>query len=354
MIKRKLTLKLSRGQVITSVLLKKKDKAKIERVKRVNSKFSFDWRSFDYRSYFLNEHLTFRKSREIQEPGYYLQRYGIKGRFYRVWTEAVSILRLKYADAVGVFNKVQVFPLQKIFAINDYFLIWDNSKWLKEGGQPITRPPFMSFNRWARSILSFYRPLRTIYEKRRNWLEFILLLNFKRHRFFPSIRSLNKPSFVSLSLGLFRRFTRRSRAWTKTRMSYLLSASFLRKVLIYTQFSSMYLFINRSPKHLTSILHTLQSPALQVYEYPFLNFKRDKRTKKFLHLNEGIQFDVPEPGSPLRRPVTEDLSLLQVQFPYILFTNSKAYAPTKKKKRGSIGRQNIKKIILLNRIAEYL
>lgn len=340
--------------MLTTVFLKQKDKAKLERAKRANANYSFDWEGFDYKNYFLNEHALFQKSGEIEKRGYYLERFSIRARFYRVWSNTVPILKFKYADAVHVFNKYQVFPLQKVFDINAYFLLWDGPFSNKDGCQPISHTPFLTFNRWARSILFFYRPLKTMYERRRSWMRFILLLNFKRHRFFPSIRSLSKPSFVTLSLGLFRRFTRRSRAWTKTRMSYLLSASFLRKILIYAQFSSMYLFINRSPKHLTSVLHTLQSPALQVYEYPFLNFKRDKRTKKFLNLDENIQFEVPEPGTPLRRPVTEDMSLLQVQFPFILFTNSKAYAPTKKKKRGSIGRQNIKKIILLNRISEYL
>ena len=137
-------------------------------------------------------------------------------------------------------------------------------------------------------------------------------------------------------------------------MSYLLSASFLRKVLMYTQFSSMFLFVNRVPKHLTAVLHTIQSPALQVYEHPFMNFKRDKRTKQFVYTNGNMEFVTPEPGLPPTYPVLEDKNSYQVQFPFIVFTNAKAYAPTKKKRRGSIKRQNLKRIILLNRISEYL
>ena len=117
----------------------------------------------------------------------------------------------------------------------------------------------------------------------------------------------------------------------------------------------MFLFINRVPKHLTAILHTIQSPALQIYEYPFLNFKHDLKANRLIYGDKGeVQFMTPKKGDPLELPVLENRKTYQAQFPYIIFTNSKAYAPTRKKKRGSIKRQNLKKIILLNRIAEYL
>jgi hypothetical protein len=323
---------------------------KVEKIKRGQSHYKFNWEGFDHQAYYIEKHEDFQSAIPLDKRNFYQTSFLTKARLYRMWTQQASILRWKYKSRVLKFNYKLVLPIQKTFDVNAFLLAED---YPTPRIKVVETSPFPRFNRWLRTLLFLHRPTKTLQPIRKN-LDFILLLNFKRYRFFPSIRPLGKASFVSLSLGLFRRFTRRSRAWTKTRMSYLLSASFLRKVLMYTTFHSMYLFINRAPKHLNSILHTLQSPALQVYEYPFLNFKLDKSKKKFLYVNNEIQFNTPDSDAPLQVPIIEEFRPYQVQFPFIIFTNSKAYAPTKKKKRGSIKRQNKKKIILLNRIAEYL
>jgi hypothetical protein len=343
-------------KVWTIKLLKVLDKKKLYKKNKNVKNYNFDWQSFNFQEYFNANHATFSalNVEAAEDYGYFDKHYTVKARFYRVWTWNAALLRWEHLKILKKLNQKGIKPVQKLFDFNDFFLSWGNvrSSWRRR--KLLTRTPFTNFNSWLRTLLFFYRPTKMILHAKRDWLEFILLLNFKRFRFFPSIRSKKKPSFVTLSLGLFRRFTRRSRAWTKTRMSYLLSASFLRKVLMYTQFTNMFLFVNRIPKHLTAILHTIQSPALQLYEYPFLNFKRDKRTKKFAYSNGKMEFLVPEPGAALRRPTLETTTTYQVQFPFMVFTNSKAYAPTRNKKRGSIKRQNVKKIIMLNRISEYL
>jgi len=350
-------------------VLKRFDRNQIAMKSRKYEDYKFDWDNFDYKPYFDDNHDLFKQKFSKKESetslifskinpsnyGYFTKHYGIKARFFRVWTWNTSILKWKYRRRLYLFNRKGVKPYQHLFDSNDFFLKKTALR-PESGNKVLSLEPFSSFNKWVRTLLLFYRPEKILTEERnaRDWLEFILLLNFKRYRFFPSIRSKKKPSFVTLSLGLFRRFTRRSRAWTKTRMSYLLAASFLRKILMYTKFTTMFLFVNRVPKHLTSILHTIQSPALQIYEYPFANFKRDKKTKKFIYSNGKMEFNTPDSSLPLEYPTVENESTYQVQFPFIVFTNSKAYAPTKKKKRGSIKRHNLKKIILLNRIPEYL
>lgn len=264
------------------------------------------------------------------EKSYYYDSYTVKARFYRTWTRWGFTFRWKYRQEVKTFNNKQTLPIQKIIDISAYFLL---TRFFSRRILLTPPSPFPKFNRWLRTILFFFRPTRIIKTFKRNFnTEFILLLNFKRWRFFPSIRSIYKPSFVSLSLGLFRRFTRRSRAWTKTRMSYLLVASFLRKVLMYTTFRAMYLFVNRAPRHLNSILHTLQAPAPQIYEYPFLNFKLNQQKNRFSYRNGEVQFTTPDSDAPLKLPIMEEFRPYQIQFPYIVFTNAKAYAPTRKKK----------------------
>lgn len=295
-------------------VLKRFDRNQIAKKSRKYENYKFDWLNFNYHPYFKDSHPTFQVKSSVNDEGldqklkknmldnysYFNKHYTIRARFYRVWTWNVSILKWKYKKQLYVINQKGIKSLQKIFDFNDFFstyeklLPWRKNKIFKSA-------PFSQFNKWVRTLLVFYRPEKILTEERnsRDWLEFILLLNFKRYRFFPSIRSKKKPGFVSLSLGLFRRFARRSRAWVKTRMSYLLSASFLRKILLYTKFTTMFLFINRVPKHLTSILHTIQSPAPQIYEYPFANFKRDKKTKKFLYMGGKMEFITPDPNSPL-------------------------------------------------------
>lgn len=291
----------------------------------------------------------------VYKPLY--KRYKDKSYFYKTWNLQIPKNRWRYATKMRLINLTVIQFMVQDFNLN-YKILFNVKGYLGYRFSKINTVtpniPFFLFNRWLRSLLFFYKYSKIKKVEGRSWLQFILLLNFKRYRFFPSIRPLHKPGFVTLSLGLFRRFTHRSRAWTKTRMSYLLSASFLRKVLTYTSFSSMYLFINRTPKHLAAILNTIQSPALQIYEHPFSNLKRDKKTKKFLYVNKELQFRTPDPTEPLINPVSEGRYFYQVKFPFILFTNSIAYAPTKKKKRGRIKRQNLKRIILMNRLPEYM
>jgi len=116
----------------------------------------------------LNEHALFQKSGEVEKGGFYLEGFGIRARFYRVWSNTMPILKFKYADAVHVFNKYQIFPMQKVFDVSAYFLVRNSLTSSKDGCQPISHSPFLSFNRWARSILFFYRPLKTMYERRRS------------------------------------------------------------------------------------------------------------------------------------------------------------------------------------------
>ena len=313
---------------------------------------------FNYKTYFLLYNNLEKVYKNKNNYGLYRTRYGLNARQYRLWSRKTYLLQRKQPLLVKSYNNGIVFPWQRVFFFNNLLLSWKLKKVFNKTLFSVSYTTFPHFNRWVRTILTFYRPKKIFYKiishDSLGFLKFILLLNFKRNRFFPSIRPMHESTFASLSLGLFRRFTRRSRAWTKTKLSYLLLASFLRKVLMYGRLNSVYLFINRAPKHLASILHTIQSPSLSIYEYPYLNFKRDPKTKKFLYKNNKIQFNTPESGSPMLYPVNEEFDTFEVQFPFIIFTNSKAYAPTKQKKRGSIKRQYVKKIILLNRIAEYL
>merc|ERR1711908_167830 len=53
-----------------------------------------------------------------------------------------------------------------------------------------------------------------------------LALNFKRNRFFPTLRTLKGESYTFLSLGMFIKFFNKSKSYLKSKSMYLILANF--------------------------------------------------------------------------------------------------------------------------------
>ena len=153
----------------------------------------------------------------------------------------------------------------------------------------------------------------------------ILTLNFKKDKFFPYLYSeLDKQTLFNSSLGIFSRRFSPKKSFLRSKSSYLMSASFLRRLLLY-----LYLPVNTTlqvvkvPKYLTEILTTMFSQA------------------STFHIDPVSGESVSE----------SDIST-RILFDFVIFTNNKCYGVVKKRKRGRVKRKISRKLFLYNNVAD--
>lgn len=151
----------------------------------------------------------------------------------------------------------------------------------------------------------------------------VLTLNFKRKRFFPLIRDLAGTTFFNTSLGILSKYLQKGKFFTKKKVVFLLVASLIRKMLIYSSLKDLILMIKRTPMYLQEILSLINNPVSSLYNDPF--------TKK---------------------EVNESRLKNNFYFRNIIFTTTKAYGPLKTKNKGRLKRKISKKLILIGRVTD--
>jgi len=151
----------------------------------------------------------------------------------------------------------------------------------------------------------------------------VLALNFSRNKFFPTLRTLLGESYFFLSLGILSKFLLKNKAFTKSKTVFILLASFLRKVLLFSSLKNMYLFINKTPLYFKEIMSTINDPVVSVYKNPFSN-------------NLVNEKEVPNPFT----------------FPMIIFTNNKPYGFQKSKQKGRLKRKIARRLTMINRVLD--
>ena len=156
--------------------------------------------------------------------------------------------------------------------------------------------------------------------------QYYLNLNFKRIRFFPFLQKNGKSQvFFNNSLGMVSKFFSKTKAFLRQKTSYLLSASFLRKVMIYTGLGRLVLRIKGVPLFLRDIISTILNAGQKNYDHPF-------KTPTY--------------------SVDENVLHRGFHFKYVLFTNLKPHSMMKRKKKGRLKRKIAKKVVLLNNILD--
>ena len=150
-----------------------------------------------------------------------------------------------------------------------------------------------------------------------------LAFNFKRNRFFPTLRTIKGESYVFLSLGMLAKFFQKNKSFLKTKTMYLLLVSFLRKILLFSSFKALILTISRVPVFLKEILNTLNDPVTNLYKNPF---------------NDKL--------------VSEKTIINPFKFSLIMFINNKPFGKIKLRKKGRLKRKISKRITLLNRLVD--
>ena len=153
----------------------------------------------------------------------------------------------------------------------------------------------------------------------------IFTLNFKKNKFFPYLSSeVEKQTLFNSSLGIFSRKFSLKKSFLRSKGSYLMSASFLRRMLLYLNlWPTTTLEIVKIPKYLTEILTTMFSNASAFHIDPFSG-----------------------------KTVSESNVFARIIFDRVIFTNNKCYGTVKRKKRGRVKRKIARKLFLYNKVAD--
>lgn len=150
-----------------------------------------------------------------------------------------------------------------------------------------------------------------------------LALNFTRSRFFPTLRTILGETYFFLSLGLLSKFLLKGKSFTKSKTVFILLASFLRKVLLFSSFKNLYLFVNKTPLYFKEIMSTINDSVVNIYKNPFSNSL-----------------------------VTEKEINNPFIFPVIVFTNNKPYGFMKAKQKGRLKRKISRRLTMINRVLD--
>jgi len=151
----------------------------------------------------------------------------------------------------------------------------------------------------------------------------VLVLNFKRKRFFPLIRDIPGDTFFNTSLGILSKYLQKGKFFTKKKSVFLLVASLIRKMLLYSSLKDLILMIKRTPTYLQEILSLINNPVSSLYNDPF--------TKK-----EVNEFTIKN----------------NFNFNNVIFTTTKPYGPIKTKNKGRLKRKISKKLVLIGRVSD--
>ena len=136
---------------------------------------------------------------------------------------------------------------------------------------------------------------------------YILNLNFKRSRFFPSFQENmhSKTVIFNSSLGITSRYFSKKKSYLRSKASYILSSSYVSKILNNINIRSLVLKIVNIPKFINNILKIL----------------------------------IPSNSKSLK-------------IDYIIFSSSKAFCIRKKRKKGRLKRKISKRLFVLNSITD--
>ena len=151
----------------------------------------------------------------------------------------------------------------------------------------------------------------------------ILILNFRKSRFFPSLTNLKGRLFATMSLGMFSKFFNKGKSFIKNKSVFLLIAGFLRKLILFSEIQGATLLIKRVPLYFKEIISALHDPVVSFYKNPFTGFT----------INEADEVN-------------------SFKFTTFMFINNKPYGKVKNKLKGRLKRKITKRLVSINRMVD--
>merc|ERR1711934_861043 len=101
-------------------------------------------------------------------------------------------------------------------------------------------------------------------------------LNFAKRRFFPQLKNMsmssnNQQTLFNNSLGITSKYFSKSKKFLRSKASYIFSASYVRRFLMYLGINDLCLLIRKLPMYLKDIIRVILSPTNVLYKNPFLD-----------------------------------------------------------------------------------
>ena len=156
---------------------------------------------------------------------------------------------------------------------------------------------------------------------------YYLELIFMRNRFFPQLfTTLTGKTIFNVTLGIISNYFSKKKNFLRSKASYLMLATYIRRVLVGMSLLNLNLSIRGVPIHLNSILKHILSSSNVIYKNPF-------KDTAFVNEIEGSQS-------------------FTVHFSYVMFTSSKGFGLMKSKKKGRLKRKIAKRVISNNNILD--
>jgi hypothetical protein len=156
-----------------------------------------------------------------------------------------------------------------------------------------------------------------------NQIPNILMMSFRRKRLFSSIQSLTSVTYSNSSLGMFSVYLNKGKAFTKNKSNYILMASFIRKLIVYSSIKDIYLIVKHIPIYLNELIGTINKQSINFYKDPFSG-----------------------------KLINESGTKNEFYFNIFFFFNNKPYGFVKTRKKGRIKRKITKRLVKLNRIVD--
>lgn len=156
---------------------------------------------------------------------------------------------------------------------------------------------------------------------------YYLNINFKRNRFFPFFKKISSTNtLMNCSLGMVSSFFSKKKSFLKSKVSYLMLTSFLRKLLIFAEPKVFDLQIRGLPLYIRDILKTFFAPGNKPYLHPLTRLHTVDEEHSNFH--DGFKIN------------------------YVFFLGNKSYSYMKKKKKGRLKRRISRKIVFSNNIID--
>merc|ERR1712224_424949 len=103
-------------------------------------------------------------------------------------------------------------------------------------------------------------------------VNYAIHLNFKNKRFFPQICDiLTGKTIINNSLGIISKYFSSSKSYLRSKSFFLLSSTYLRRLIIHLVIQNARLLIKKIPMFLKDILRVLFNTSNKLYKNPLNN-----------------------------------------------------------------------------------
>ena len=152
-------------------------------------------------------------------------------------------------------------------------------------------------------------------------------LIFLRNRFFPQLTTYTNNNVIfNASLGVVSNYFSKKKSFLRSKSSYIILATYIRRVLVSANLSYLNLKVKGLPAHLKALIKTILTRSNSLYKDPY-------------------NIDT------IKNETSSEFSFI-ITFSQIVFINNKFYGIKKVKQQGRLKRKIFRRVVNLNSILD--